>query len=117
MAQAIAVKFLSPAIILARVGSYLFRMLDRRGEEIMLQSREAVYSVEHFYPRHPEHSIAPLTADFHGYFREEGIEKSHLRQRASSLKAIRWSRCFGMSLRWKAWRSWALVISLGAVFS
>jgi len=83
----------------------------------MLQSREAVYSVEHFYPKHPEHPIAPLTADFHSYFREEGIEKSHLRQRASSLKAIRWSGCFGMSLRWKPWRRRALVISLGAVFS
>jgi ABC-type nitrate/sulfonate/bicarbonate transport system substrate-binding protein len=44
----------------------------------MTDSREAIYSVEHFYPKHPEHPIAPLTADFHGYFREERIEKSHL---------------------------------------
>ena len=53
----------------------------------MLQSREAVYSVEHFYPKHPEHPIAPLTADFHSYFREEGIEKSHLRQKGKLPKS------------------------------
>jgi len=39
---------------------------------------EVVYSVEHFYPKHPEHPIAPLTAQFHGYFREEGVGESHL---------------------------------------
>ena len=45
----------------------------------MTQSKsEVVYSVEHFYPKHPEHPIAPLTAQFHGYFREEGVGESHL---------------------------------------
>jgi ABC-type nitrate/sulfonate/bicarbonate transport system substrate-binding protein len=39
---------------------------------------EIVYSVEHFYPKHPGHPIAPLTAEFHGYFRETGIVASQL---------------------------------------
>jgi ABC-type nitrate/sulfonate/bicarbonate transport system substrate-binding protein len=43
-----------------------------------MTEREVVYSVEHFYPKHPEHPIAPLTAQFHGYFREEELEKSRL---------------------------------------
>ncbi|HWP57396.1 MAG TPA: ABC transporter substrate-binding protein [Candidatus Acidoferrales bacterium] len=40
--------------------------------------RQITYSVEHFYPKHPGHPIAPLTAEFRGYFREAGITGSHL---------------------------------------
>jgi ABC-type nitrate/sulfonate/bicarbonate transport system substrate-binding protein len=39
---------------------------------------EIVYSVEHFYPKHPGHPIAPLTAERHGYFTKTAIPKSHL---------------------------------------
>ena len=39
---------------------------------------EIVYSVEHFYPKHPGHPIAPLTAEDHGYFTKTEIPKSHL---------------------------------------
>ncbi len=42
----------------------------------MASARAIVYSVEHFYPKHPEHPIAPLTAEVHGYFREEELDKS-----------------------------------------
>jgi len=41
--------------------------------------REIVYSVEHFYPKHPGHPIAPLTAEFRGFFRDEGVTSSTLR--------------------------------------
>ena len=41
-------------------------------------NHEVIYSVEHFYPKHPEHPIAPLTAEIHGYFREEELAKSRL---------------------------------------
>jgi ABC-type nitrate/sulfonate/bicarbonate transport system substrate-binding protein len=44
----------------------------------MGSNREVVYSVEHFYPKHPEHPIAPLTAQFHGYFHEAELEKTRL---------------------------------------
>jgi ABC-type nitrate/sulfonate/bicarbonate transport system substrate-binding protein len=44
----------------------------------MATPREVVYSVEHFYPKHPEHPIAPLTAQFHGYFHEAELEKTRL---------------------------------------
>lgn len=40
--------------------------------------REIVYSVEHFYPKHPGHPIAPLTAEHRGFFREEGVGSSRL---------------------------------------
>lgn len=40
--------------------------------------REVVYSVEHFYPKHPGHPLAPLTAESQDYFRKYGIEHSHL---------------------------------------
>jgi ABC-type nitrate/sulfonate/bicarbonate transport system substrate-binding protein len=40
--------------------------------------REITYSVEHFYPKHPGHPLAPLTAEFHGYFKKDGIDHSHL---------------------------------------
>jgi len=40
--------------------------------------KEIVYSVEHFYPKHPGHPIAPLTAETHGYFDKEAIARSHL---------------------------------------
>jgi ABC-type nitrate/sulfonate/bicarbonate transport system substrate-binding protein len=40
--------------------------------------QEIVYSVEHFYPKHPGHPIAPLTADHNGYFEKAEIQKSHL---------------------------------------
>jgi len=40
--------------------------------------REIVYSVEHFYPKHPGHPIAPLTAEHRGFFREEGVASSTL---------------------------------------
>ncbi len=40
--------------------------------------KEIVYSVEHFYPKHPAHPIAPLTADHHGYFRKESIQSANL---------------------------------------
>jgi ABC-type nitrate/sulfonate/bicarbonate transport system substrate-binding protein len=43
-----------------------------------MASREVTYSVEHFYPKHPGHPLAPLTAEYHGYFRKDGIERSHL---------------------------------------
>jgi len=39
---------------------------------------EIVYSVEHFYPKHPGHPIAPLTAERHGYFNKTAIPQSHL---------------------------------------
>jgi ABC-type nitrate/sulfonate/bicarbonate transport system substrate-binding protein len=39
---------------------------------------EIVYSVEHFYPKHPGHPIAPLTAEHHGYFNKTAIPKSRL---------------------------------------
>jgi ABC-type nitrate/sulfonate/bicarbonate transport system substrate-binding protein len=39
---------------------------------------EITYSVEHFYPKHPGHPLAPLTAEYHGYFRKNGIDHSHL---------------------------------------
>ncbi len=39
---------------------------------------EIVYSVEHFYPKHPGHPIAPLTADYNGYFDKKEIARSHL---------------------------------------
>jgi ABC-type nitrate/sulfonate/bicarbonate transport system substrate-binding protein len=41
--------------------------------------REITYSVEHFYPKHPGHPLAPLTAEYHGYFKKDGIDHSHLR--------------------------------------
>ena len=40
--------------------------------------REITYSVEHFYPKHPGHPLAPLTAEYHGYFKKHGIDHSHL---------------------------------------
>jgi ABC-type nitrate/sulfonate/bicarbonate transport system substrate-binding protein len=40
--------------------------------------REITYSVEHFYPKHPGHPLAPLTAEYHGYFKKDGIDHSHL---------------------------------------
>lgn len=40
--------------------------------------KEIVYSVEHFYPKHPGHPIAPLTAEHRGLFREEGVASSTL---------------------------------------
>jgi ABC-type nitrate/sulfonate/bicarbonate transport system substrate-binding protein len=40
--------------------------------------QEIVYSVEHFYPKHPGHPIAPLTAEYHGYFDKKAITKSRL---------------------------------------
>lgn len=40
--------------------------------------REVTYSVEHFYPKHPGHPLAPLTAEYHGYFKKDGIDRSHL---------------------------------------
>ena len=40
--------------------------------------REVTYSVEHFYPKHPGHPLAPLTAEYHGYFKKHGIDHSHL---------------------------------------
>jgi len=44
----------------------------------MVEKHEVTYSVEHFYAKHPEHPIAPLTADVHGYFLEEDLAKSTL---------------------------------------
>jgi ABC-type nitrate/sulfonate/bicarbonate transport system substrate-binding protein len=41
-------------------------------------TKEVVYSVEHFYPKHPGHPLAPLTAEYHGYFKKNGIDKSQL---------------------------------------
>jgi ABC-type nitrate/sulfonate/bicarbonate transport system substrate-binding protein len=41
-------------------------------------TKEIVYSVEHFYPKHPGHPIAPLTAETHGYFDKQAIPRSHL---------------------------------------
>jgi len=43
-----------------------------------LTQRDVTYSVEHFYPKHPGHPLAPLTAEFEGYFRDESIQKSQL---------------------------------------
>jgi ABC-type nitrate/sulfonate/bicarbonate transport system substrate-binding protein len=40
--------------------------------------REITYSVEHFYPKHPGHPLAPLTAEYHGYFKKDGVDHSHL---------------------------------------
>jgi ABC-type nitrate/sulfonate/bicarbonate transport system substrate-binding protein len=40
--------------------------------------KDIVYSVEHFYPKHPGHPLAPLTAQYHGYFKKNGIDESHL---------------------------------------
>jgi ABC-type nitrate/sulfonate/bicarbonate transport system substrate-binding protein len=40
--------------------------------------REITYSVEHFYPKHPGHPLAALTAEYHGYFKNGGIEHSRL---------------------------------------
>jgi ABC-type nitrate/sulfonate/bicarbonate transport system substrate-binding protein len=40
--------------------------------------KEVVYSVEHFYPKHPGHPLAPLTAEYHGYFKKDGVDESHL---------------------------------------
>jgi ABC-type nitrate/sulfonate/bicarbonate transport system substrate-binding protein len=40
--------------------------------------REITYSVEHFYPKHPGHPLAPLTAEYHGYFKKDGIDHGHL---------------------------------------
>ncbi|MGH7769195.1 MAG: ABC transporter substrate-binding protein [Candidatus Binatia bacterium] len=40
--------------------------------------REIVYSVEHFYPKHPGHPIAPLTAEHRGFFRDAGVASSRL---------------------------------------
>lgn len=40
--------------------------------------KEITYSVEHFYPKHPGHPLAPLTAEYQGYFRTDGIDHSHL---------------------------------------
>lgn len=34
---------------------------------------EVFYSVEHFYPTHPDHPLATLTAEHHGYFSQEGL--------------------------------------------
>ncbi|MGH7830835.1 MAG: ABC transporter substrate-binding protein [Candidatus Binatia bacterium] len=45
---------------------------------IVPAKREIVYSVEHFYPKHPGHPIAPLTAEFRGFFRDEGVTSSAL---------------------------------------
>lgn len=42
------------------------------------KSGEMNYSVEHFYPKHPNHPVAPLTAEAQGYFRAEGAGKSRL---------------------------------------
>jgi ABC-type nitrate/sulfonate/bicarbonate transport system substrate-binding protein len=39
---------------------------------------EVTYSVEHFYAKHPGHPLAPLTADYRGYFKQSGIARSHL---------------------------------------
>lgn len=41
-------------------------------------SDEMIYSVEHFYPKHPNHPVAPLTAETQGYFRDEGVGGSRL---------------------------------------
>jgi ABC-type nitrate/sulfonate/bicarbonate transport system substrate-binding protein len=40
--------------------------------------REVAYSVEHFYPKHPGHPLAPLTAEYQGYFKKASIDHSHL---------------------------------------
>src|SRR5262245_39755821 len=42
------------------------------------RQREIIYSVEHFYPKHPGHPLAPLTAEHQDYFKKYGIEHSHL---------------------------------------
>jgi ABC-type nitrate/sulfonate/bicarbonate transport system substrate-binding protein len=42
------------------------------------RQQEIVYSVEHFYPKHPGHPLAPLTAEYQDYFKKYGIEHSHL---------------------------------------
>ena len=42
------------------------------------KQREITYSVEHFYPKHPGHPLAPLTAEYHGYFQKHGIDRSRL---------------------------------------
>jgi ABC-type nitrate/sulfonate/bicarbonate transport system substrate-binding protein len=39
---------------------------------------ELTYSVEHFYPKHPGHPLAPLTAEYQGYFKKTGIDHAHL---------------------------------------
>lgn len=49
--------------------------------EILLRPRElheVVYSVEHFYAKHPEHPIAPLMGLHHGFLQEAGLRKAHL---------------------------------------
>ena len=46
--------------------------------------REITYSVEHFYPKHPGHPLAPLTAEYHGYFKKHGIDHSHYISRATT---------------------------------
>jgi ABC-type nitrate/sulfonate/bicarbonate transport system substrate-binding protein len=43
-----------------------------------LTNREVTYSVEHFYPKHPGHPLAPLTAEYQGYFKGAGVDRSHL---------------------------------------
>jgi ABC-type nitrate/sulfonate/bicarbonate transport system substrate-binding protein len=43
-----------------------------------LAQREIIYSVEHFYPKHPGHPLAPLTAEYQDYFKRDGIDHSHL---------------------------------------
>ena len=40
--------------------------------------REISYSVEHFYPKHPGHPLAPLRAEYQDYFKKYGIEHSAL---------------------------------------
>jgi len=44
----------------------------------MAMQREVTYSVEHFYPKHPGHPMAALTAQARGYFRDDSIQNSHL---------------------------------------
>ena len=45
---------------------------------VHLSRQEIVYSVEHFYPKHPNHPVAPLTAEYRGYFRDGGFGTSQL---------------------------------------
>ena len=45
---------------------------------IPLTPNETIYTVEHFYPKHPNHPVAPLTAESQGYFRDEGVGESQL---------------------------------------
>jgi ABC-type nitrate/sulfonate/bicarbonate transport system substrate-binding protein len=44
----------------------------------MTPGQSATYSVEHFYPKHPGHPFAPLTAEYRGIFREAGLPSTEL---------------------------------------